>query len=136
MTWACAAAGRRTDIASAAEKQCSDQGRMHLSFTSSAPNAPRQYAYAPNAAASASRWLWFSSNHNYFLLPPADRPNGHRLFSRQLNFFGFVSDHKAFACTERVFHLLQTDFDFEHLAAVGHGKPKYGVILRRATGPK
>jgi hypothetical protein len=40
MTWACAAAGRRTDIARAAEKQCSDQGRMHLSFTSSAPLRP------------------------------------------------------------------------------------------------
>jgi hypothetical protein len=40
MTWACAAAGRRTHTASAAEKQCSDQGRMHLSFTSSAPLRP------------------------------------------------------------------------------------------------
>ena len=40
MTWACAAAVRRTDIASAAEKQCSDQGRMRLSFTSSPPPRP------------------------------------------------------------------------------------------------
>src|SRR6185437_5444731 len=35
MTWAFAAAGSRTHTASAAEKQCSDQGRMHLSFLSS-----------------------------------------------------------------------------------------------------
>jgi|SRR5580692_699969 hypothetical protein len=33
MTWAFAAAGRRADIASAADNQCGDQGRMHLSFT-------------------------------------------------------------------------------------------------------
>ena len=71
-----------------------------------------------------------------FLLPLADRPNCQGLLSGQLNFFGFVSDHKAFACTERVFHLLQADFDFEHLAAIGQGKPKYGVILWRAAWPK
>ena len=80
-----------------------------------------------------ARWLWFSSNHNYFLLPPADRPNGHRLFSRQLNFFRFMPDQEVFAFTQRVFHLLLTDFDFQHLAAVGHGKPKYRVVLRRAA---
>src|SRR5712671_3778908 len=40
MIWACAAAGRRTHTASAADKQCGDRGRMHISFTSSAPRAP------------------------------------------------------------------------------------------------
>jgi hypothetical protein len=54
----------------------------------------------------------------------------------QLNFFGFVPDHEASASTERVFHLIYTDFDFQHLAAVGQGKPKYGVILWRTTWPK
>jgi len=44
MTWAFPATGRRADIASAADKQCSDQGRMHLSFSSSAPLRPANTA--------------------------------------------------------------------------------------------
>ena len=64
MTWACAAADRRTHAASAADKQGGDRGRMHISFTSSAPRAPPMRQVPPQAPA---RWLWFSSNHNYFL---------------------------------------------------------------------
>src|ERR1700758_1370891 len=135
MIWACAAAGRRTDIASAAEKQGGDQDRMHLSFTSSAPRAPL-IPLSAKCRRTPARWSWLNSNDKYFLLPPADRPNGQRPFSRQLNFFRFVSEHKAIPCTARGFHLLQTDFDFEHLAVIGQGKPKYGVILRCATRPK
>jgi hypothetical protein len=41
--------------------------------------------------------------HNYFLLPPADRPNDKWLFSRQLNFFRFMPDHEEFALPQRVF---------------------------------
>jgi hypothetical protein len=71
-----------------------------------------------------------------FLLPHADRPNGKWLFSRQPNFFRFMPDHEAFAFTQHVFHLLLTDFDFQPLATVCHGKPKYGVVLwRRRPGP-
>src|SRR5262245_43463355 len=64
-----------------------------------------------------------------FPLPPANRPNGQWLFWRQLNFFRFMPDHKAFAFTQRVFHLLLTDSDFQHLTAVGYGKLKYSVVL-------
>src|SRR6201981_1033129 len=55
MTWACAATGRRMHTANAADKQCSDQGRMHLSFSSSAP-LRRPIGYAPSAHAGASLW--------------------------------------------------------------------------------
>ena len=37
MTWACAAAGRRTHTASAVEKQCGNRGRIHRSVISSTP---------------------------------------------------------------------------------------------------
>src|SRR5882757_430202 len=33
MTWACAATDRKTHTANAADKQCGNLGRMHLSFT-------------------------------------------------------------------------------------------------------
>src|SRR5947209_9060542 len=45
MTWACAAAGRRTHTANAAKKQCGNRHRMHLSFTFAAPPLS-QYDYA------------------------------------------------------------------------------------------
>jgi hypothetical protein len=32
-------------------------------------------------------------------LPPADWPDCNRMFSRQLNFFRFMADHKALALT-------------------------------------
>jgi hypothetical protein len=41
-----------------------------------------------------------------------------------MNFFRFMADHEGFALTQRVFHLLKTDFDFQPPAAVRHGKPK------------
>src|SRR5215469_5877750 len=68
--------------------------------------------------------------------PPADRPHDHGIFSTQLDFFRFVADHKAFALAQRVFHSLQTDFDFQYLAAIRHRKPKYSVVLGRAPGPE
>src|ERR1700758_3348664 len=46
MIWACAAADRRRQAASAAEKQCDNRGRMHLSFTFSAPPQLCQYGCA------------------------------------------------------------------------------------------
>ena len=58
------------------------------------------------------------------------------MFPSQLNFFRFMADHEAFALTERVFHLFQTDFDFQPLAAICHRKPKYTVFLRRTTWPE
>ena len=33
-------------------------------------------------------------------------------------------------------HLLLTDFDLQHVAAIGHRKPKYGAILWRAAWPE
>jgi hypothetical protein len=55
------------------------------------------------------------------------------MFPSELYFFRFMADHKAFAVAQHIFHLLQTDFDFQHLAAVRQGKPKYSVVLRRTT---
>src|SRR4051812_41177397 len=43
MTWACAATHRRTHMASAADKQCGNGGRMHFSFAFSALPPLRQY---------------------------------------------------------------------------------------------
>src|SRR5215467_12845569 len=68
--------------------------------------------------------------------PPADRPDCHRVLPSELNFFRFMVDHEAFALTKRVFHLFQTDFDFQPLAAVCHRKPKCSAFLRRATWPE
>src|SRR6516225_3265355 len=38
--------------------------------------------------------------------------------------------------TQRVFHVLLADFDFQHLAAVRQGEPKYSVVLRRTARPE
>src|SRR6516165_1980862 len=38
--------------------------------------------------------------------PPADRPDRDRIFPTQPNFFCFMAYHKAFALTQRVFHLV------------------------------
>ena len=67
---------------------------------------------------------------------PTDCPHRQRIFPSQLNFFCFMADHKAFAFTERVFHLFQTDFDFQPLAAICHRKPKCSAFLRGATWPE
>jgi hypothetical protein len=40
------------------------------------------------------------------------------MFPSELYVFGFIADHKAFALMQRLFHFLQTDFHFQHLAAV------------------
>src|SRR6516162_5553110 len=69
----------------------------------------------------------------YASSPPANRPDDRRTFPSQLNFFGFMADRKAIPLTQRVFHLVQSDFDFQHLGTVCHGKQKYGVVFRRAT---
>src|SRR5262249_40404109 len=57
------------------------------------------------------------------------------MFPSGLYFFRFMADHKAFAFTQRIFHLLQTDFHFQHVAAVRDGKAKYSVVLRRSAWP-
>ena len=71
MTWARAAADRRTHAASAADKQCGDRDRMHISFTSSAPTRPANTPMRQVPPQAPARWLWFSSNHNY--VPLRDR---------------------------------------------------------------
>src|SRR5215470_2729158 len=68
--------------------------------------------------------------------PPADCADRQRMLASQLNFLRFMADHETFAVTQRVFHLLQTDFDFQPLAAVCHRKPKCSAFLRRATWPE
>src|SRR5262245_14125586 len=68
--------------------------------------------------------------------PPANGPDGQRIFASQLDLLHFMADHKAFTLTQRVPHLLQTDFDFQKLAAVRQGKSKYSVVLRRAAWPE
>ena len=50
--------------------------------------------------------------------PPTDRPNGQRMFARQLNFFRFMADYETFARTQCVLHFLKADFDLQHLTAV------------------
>src|SRR5256885_16598726 len=67
--------------------------------------------------------------------PPADRPDCHRILLSQLKFFCFMADHKGFAFTKRVFHPVQTDFDFQPLAAVCNRKPKFSIFLRRRPWP-
>src|SRR5262245_46549921 len=58
------------------------------------------------------------------------------MFATQANFFRSMADHETFALTQRVFHLLKTDFDLQHLTAVRYRKPKYGIVLRRPMGPE
>src|SRR6516162_7342037 len=53
MTWACAAAGRRTHTASAADKQCGIRSRIDLSLPIIVAAAPRPIRRAPEAAAGA-----------------------------------------------------------------------------------
>src|SRR6516162_9374548 len=72
-------------------------------------------------------------NHLRRCSPSNDRAGGHRILSSQLNFFRFVADRKTFALTQCVFHLFETNFDFQPLAAIGHWEPKYSVVLRCAT---
>jgi hypothetical protein len=40
---------------------------------------------------------------------------------------------RHFALTQRICHGFRPDFDFQHLAAVRHGKPKYTAVQRRAV---
>jgi hypothetical protein len=40
-------------------------------------------------------------------------------------------NYETFALTQSVFHVLQTDFGFQHIVAIGHRKPKYRIDLRR-----
>src|SRR5262249_54045394 len=68
--------------------------------------------------------------------PPTDLPDHNRIFPSQTEFFCFMADHQAFACTQRVFHLVRTDFDFQCLAAIRYREPKYCVFLRCATWPE
>jgi hypothetical protein len=60
-------------------------------------------------------------------VPLADRPHGDWMFRSELDLFRFMSDHKAVALEQGVFHVVRTDFDLQHLAAVRHGKPKRGI---------
>src|SRR5215469_14374293 len=69
-------------------------------------------------------------------LPSADWPDGQRMLPSQIDLFGFMADHKGFALTQRVFDFFLANFDFQHLAAIRHWKPKYRVVLRRATWPE
>jgi hypothetical protein len=47
-----------------------------------------------------------------------------------------MADHKAFTLTQRIFDLIETDFDFQEMAAVSQRKPKYGVLFGRTTWPE
>ena len=78
----------------------------------------------------------FGHNDEQRSSPSADRPDGQRLFSGQLDFFRFMADHETFTLTQRICHRLQADLDLQHLAAVRQGEPKYSVFLRRATWPE
>jgi hypothetical protein len=69
-------------------------------------------------------------------LPSADWPDSHRMFPSQLDLFSFMADHNGFALTQRVFDFFLANFDFQHLAAIRHWKPKYRVVLRRAARPE
>ena len=55
------------------------------------------------------------------------------MLPRELNVFCFMTDHKAFALSQRVFHILPADFDFQDMTAVRERKPKYSIVLRRTT---
>jgi len=55
---------------------------------------------------------------------------------RKNDFFHFMANHEAFTLTKGVLHFIQTDFDLEKLAAVNQVKSKFGVLLRRTTGPE
>jgi hypothetical protein len=68
--------------------------------------------------------------------PLAHRPDSYRMFLAQTNLFLFVPDDQAVPFAQRVLHLLESDFDFQCLAAVRQGKPKQSVVLRRTTGPE
>jgi len=67
---------------------------------------------------------------------PADRPNRPWIFPCQLDLFLFMANLETFAFTERVLHLVQTDFDFQQLAAVGYWKSKCGVFFWRTPRPE
>src|SRR5262249_51843120 len=68
--------------------------------------------------------------------PPTDLPDRNRIFPSQTEFFCFMADHQALACTQRIFHLVRTDFDFQCLAAIRYREPKYCVFLRCTTWPE
>src|SRR5208337_1531939 len=65
-------------------------------------------------------------------LPPADLPDSQWLFSGQADFFRVMANHKTFALAQLIFNLLRSNFDVQHAPAIGQGKPKYSVILRRS----
>ena len=58
------------------------------------------------------------------------------MFASKPNFLSFMPDRQVLALTQRVFYLLHPDFDFQQLVVIGHGKPKYRIVLRRAPRPK
>ena len=45
----------------------------------------------------------------------------------ELNVFSFMTDHKAFALSQRVFHILAADFDFQDMTAVRERKRDGGL---------
>src|SRR5215469_2482807 len=69
-------------------------------------------------------------------LAPAHWTDRSRLFPSERNFLGFVADCQTFALTQRVFDFFLANFDFQHLAAIRHRKPKYRVVFRRAARPE
>jgi predicted nuclease of predicted toxin-antitoxin system len=46
-----------------------------------------------------------------------------------------MTDYEMLALMQRVRHCVQTDFDFQHLAAARQRKPQCSVVLRRAPWP-
>ena len=51
-------------------------------------------------------------------VPLADRPHGDWMFRSELNLFRFMSNDKAVALEQGVFHVVRTDLDLQHLAMI------------------
>jgi hypothetical protein len=47
-----------------------------------------------------------------------------------------VTDHEAVAPDQGIVYFVRTDFDFQHLTAIGHRETKRGVVLGRSARPK
>jgi hypothetical protein len=72
-----------------------------------------------NSWADAPKPKKESNMAGYQYSPPADRPDSHRMLPSKPNLLRLVVNHEAFSLTQSVFHVLQTDFDFQHVVAIG-----------------
>jgi len=133
ITWACVAAGQK-DLRNAADKQCGGTGAHSYLLHVFGSNAP-PYSHAPSAPQAPAAVVMVQLNHNTSFQPHSDRPNRQVavLASAEfpLRFIAGISDDSP---SRTRIPLLLTDFDFQILAAVGHGKPKYGVCPRPRRG--